>query len=83
MKESIRLRIKLIILPVPMIRKSFKRDFLSFLEVLESSRLEELLRSRLERSRIEFRTLSARPKLPLRKALSLVEDVPCFMQAEL
>ena len=83
MKESIRLKIKSIILPVLTIRKSFKRDFLNCLEVLESSRLEELLRLRLERSRIEYKMLSALLRLPSKKVLLLVEDALCFMLAEL
>ena len=83
MKESIRLKIKSIILPVLTIRKSFKRDSLNCLEVLESSRLEELLRLRLERSRIECKMLSALLRLPLKKVSLLVEDALCFMLAEL
>lgn len=83
MKESIRLKIKSIILPVLTIRKNFKRDSLNCLEVLESSRLEELLRLRLERSRIEYKMLSALLRLPLKKVSLLVEDALCFMLAEL
>jgi hypothetical protein len=62
-----------------MINRSFRRDFLSFLVVLEYLRLEGLQRFRLAKSRIEYRMLFVPPRLLLRKELLLVEDVRCFM----
>jgi hypothetical protein len=52
-----------------MIRKNFKKDFQSFLEVLASSRSEEPLKLKSERLRTESRMLFAQLKLQLRKVL--------------
>lgn len=82
-KELLKSKTKSITPPALMIRKNSKKDFQSFPEVLVSSRLEELLRSKLEKSRIEYRMLSVQLRLPLKKALLSVEDAHCFMLVEL
>jgi len=50
-----------------MIRKNFKKDYLSYLEELGSSKLEELHKLKSTRSKIEFKMLFAPQKLQFKK----------------
>lgn len=81
MRGSTRSRNRSITPPAPMIRKSCKRDCLSFQEVLALSKLEEAQRFKSQKSRTESKMLSARLVLPLRKASLSAEAVLCFTLA--
>lgn len=50
-----------------MTEKSSRKDWPNLKEVLESSRSEEALKSKSEKSRTELPTLSAPPRLPSQK----------------
>jgi hypothetical protein len=65
--------------PLPVtIKKSFKRDLADSPVELPLSRLEEPLRLRFLNLRIESKMLSALPELPLKRELSLEEELPFF-----
>lgn len=65
-----------------MIRKNYKKDYLNLLEELESSKLEEHLKLKLEKLKIESKMLSVLLELPLKKVLLLEVDVHCYMLQE-
>lgn len=81
-RESHRSNLKLKTLLTATPKKNFKKDFLNSQEESESSRSEEHQKYRSEKSRIEFKTLSALPKQLLRKESLLEEAVLCSTQEE-
>ncbi len=83
MKEFLKSRNKSITPPVPTIKKNFKKDFLNWLEVSESSKSEEALKSKLEKSRTEFKMPFVLQELLLKRVSSLEVDAPCYMPPKL
>lgn len=69
--------------PPSMTRRSFRRDLEDSPEELQSLRLEEPQRLRLESSRIESRMPSALPELPLMRESSPEEESPSCTPLEL
>ena len=65
-----------------MIKKNFKKDFLNCQEELAFSKLEEPLKSRSDKLRIESKMRFVLPRPPLKKESSSVEVAPCYTQAE-
>jgi hypothetical protein len=62
-----------------MIKKSYKKDLLNSEEELVSSKLEEPVKLKLEKSKTELPMLFVPPELLSKKDLLLEEDVLYFM----
>jgi hypothetical protein len=65
-----------------MIRKNLNRDYQNLLVELESSKLEEDLKLKLDKLKIEFKMLFARLEQQLNKELLLEVDVLYYMHQE-